>query len=929
MHVDFDETGDTNVQLMHDQNGLLLTPTARLARAHLQQHARQQVTAGISVWRRPQLLPMATWLQQLQQQAVLLGCVERVLITPEQARWLWQQVIDQDVFVGEPKVAELAEHAWQQVHEYCLADPEQWPRLELSDDAHAFRQWVWRFRQRCTQHNVIDPATLNATLPQFIAAGKLQLAQRIELLGFELPLTPLQQALLAAAEAAGSEIIAEPSIQLSGAADQAPPAAHADDADVDTAATMAALRQAGEQLQVQRFVDVDAELQAAANWARQQLETNPAQSIAVVVSDLHARIDAAEQVFSQVFAAPAFALQESALQRDQPSCWHISLGKRLQQWPLVSDALLLLRLDPSRIDQPRIGRVLRSPFVRGWSREAAQRSACFAALQRDAAYEVSARAWQQSAHDHGATCLHDGLQQWQQLYQQQPARALPSAWAGAFHGLLDAFGFAQGQQLSRKLDSREYQLLQRWHMLLEQFAALDVVVRRPLTRSAALALLEDCAGRHTFRERNPGCPIEVLGVAEALGSRFDALWITSLDADSWPPPVRREALLPAPVQKVIPGANSAGCLHQAALQLQGLLRCGDEVRGSLANDGEAEQMAVTALLGAVSVQDVPARVATADVVLELLADDIVAPALSVDVGNARSAGGTGIIRDQSACGFRAFAGHRLRARELRPPRPGLNAMERGNLLHQALEWFWRDLPDQAALQALDSTALTVRIERASRHALQQLLQAKPLLLSPGGQALEKKCLQRALQNWLRLELERPAFAIAALEQFVAIELAGLHLRGKMDRVDSTDNGSLLIDYKSGRVNKSDWFPEPRIADPQLPLYALAMQPPPQAIAFASLAPDQMRFDGLAAVDCAIEGISTLGSKRSKFKHYSEWSQLLQDWELHLQALAADFRAGKAAVDPRQPEVCKYCHLHALCRIHERTMLINDEVGAEP
>ncbi len=880
------------------------------------------------VWRRPLLLHYAAWLQQLREQAVLQGCVERVLIAPEQARWLWQQVIDKDVFVGEPKVAELAASAWQRLHDYRLADPEQWPKLELSDDAAAFRHWVWQFRRRCDDRGYIDPVTLDARLPEYIAAGRLQLPQRIELIGFELPLTPLQQAILNAAAATGTELIADASTPAGTVTERASSASMPDgsgaakpDTRPDTRPdAMIALRQAGQNLQVQRFVDADAELLAAANWARLQLEAKPDQTIAIVVPDLNGRIDQVDTVFRQVFAAPAFALQSESQQ-----CWHISLGQRLQQWPLVSDALLLLGLDPARIDQPRIGRVLRSPFVRAWPEEAAQRAASLAAMLRDASYELTGKQWLQQVQQYGNQHLVVCLQNWLQQLAQQPVQALPSGWAAQFQQQLHAFGFADG----RKLDSREFQLLQRWHELLEAFSAMDVVTLGPIRRAEALALLNECASHSTFRERNPGCPVEILGVAEALGSRFDALWITTLDADTWPPPARREALLPGPVQAHIPTANSAGCLRLAALQLRGLLRSAPQLRGSLANTRESEQAELTALLMDAAMVDVEAVSDTIEVALEVLTEDVMAPALLLDSGNNQMPGGTGIIRDQSACPFRAFAVHRLYARELRPPRPGLNAMDRGNLLHKALELFWRHLPDQAAFKALDGASLTQRIQRAATNALQKLLQKHPLLLSQVGHDLEQQCLQRALGRWLALEREREPFSVTALEQLTAIELAGLRINVKIDRIDKTDLGEMLIDYKSGKVNKADWYPEPRIADPQLPLYALAMQTPPQAIAFASLAPDQMRFDGLANGTSNIPGVADLATAKGKFKAVTDWSALLQDWQEHLQTLAADFLAGKAQVHPRQASVCQYCHLHALCRIHEREPFMEaQEVTAE-
>jgi hypothetical protein len=162
-----------------------------------------------------------------------------------------------------------------------------------------------------------------------------------------------------------------------------------------------------------------------------------------------------------------------------------------------------------------------------------------------------------------------------------------------------------------------------------------------------------------------------------------------------------------------------------------------------------------------------------------------------------------------------------------------------------------------------------------------------------------------------------------------MQFAGLTLRGKIDRIDRLADGSrLLIDYKTGRNSRNSWLPEARIADPQLPAYAVSMEPPPEAIAFARIRPDDLRFDGLCREDAATPGVVALARAGYAFKGLDDWPGLLTSWRTHLEALARDFREGQAAVDPRKPGVCNHCHLHALCRIFERAPLAADN-GEDP
>ena len=180
-------------------------------------------------------------------------------------------------------------------------------------------------------------------------------------------------------------------------------------------------------------------------------------------------------------------------------------------------------------------------------------------------------------------------------------------------------------------------------------------------------------------------------------------------------------------------------------------------------------------------------------------------------------------------------------------------------------------------------------------------------------------MERVLLRWLETEKQRLPFTVIEHEHDINFTFAGFTLNGKIDRLDRlVDDSILLIDYKTGgRTTRSDWFPEPRMVDPQLPAYAVAMDPRPGAIAFARVRPDALEFDGLADSDTGTPGVIALAAATHKFKELVSWHELLDDWQTHLEALAGEFRAGKAAVDPRKPTVCRHCHLRALCRLQER------------
>lgn len=879
---------------------VILTPTNRFARALARTEALEQTAAGKKAWRSVPVLAFSVWLDQLREDYFLDADDPRTPISNDQAHELWKAVIDPDVFIGEPRVADLAERAWQRLHEYQLTPPAQWPALYMNADNRRFRDWARNYAKLCGDKGWIDPTAWFSEIPALIEQRKITPPQTLELAGFELPLTPLQQRIIDACRQTGSDVVRR---------------------------SHSAPGQTGP-VDIYPADNERSELLAAAAWARRQLEQgddaqNESRCIAIVVPDLEGRVEQADNAMRRVFDPAGFRLKARTTE-----AWHISLGRPLTRWPLTADALRWLGLNPSRLNQPDIRCWLRSPFMHGWSQESLARAETVARLARIAPFELTLYELERDLSAH-APQFKTRLNAWRKVREQAGERARPSGWTTQFQNELTALGFGHG----RPLNSQEHQLLARWQRLLEDFSALDVVIERPIRRTAALRLLIERAGRQIFRERNPGVPIEVLGLKEALGSNFDAVWITGMSADAWPPAVQRDPLIPGRIQQTVPGATSAGRLHLARLELDALMAGAPRHVFSFITDAQAADVTgqLTPMLS-----DRPQRVLDPDghfqpaaAIMESLPDQTRAPA----VGAGEFRGGTGLFQKQSDCPFRAFAEIRLRARNIPTSRPGLDATTRGNLVHQALEALWRELPDGQSLNALDDQALQGRIAQAIDQALNRQFSRYRLAISEAGRALEKQRLTRLLNAWMQVELQRPDFRVAAREQAIDIELGGVSTKGTIDRIDqwpsATDhNHRLLIDYKTGsQASSGHWYPAARMRDVQLPAYALSLQEPPDGIAFARLRPDRVAFDGVAGqqeedTPPTIPGLKIIGRlpKNHALSAFDSWPDLLEDWRRHLNTLGRQFLAGQAAVDPREPQVCRYCHLHALCRIHERVGL---------
>jgi hypothetical protein len=287
------------------------------------------------------------------------------------------------------------------------------------------------------------------------------------------------------------------------------------------------------------------------------------------------------------------------------------------------------------------------------------------------------------------------------------------------------------------------------------------------------------------------------------------------------------------------------------------------------------------------------------------------PAPALD--EVRAAGGARVLELQSACPFRAYAELRLGAQPHEEPQAGIDRRMRGIVLHRALESFWTIVASQAALLALPAAECQRRVAEAVAQALAGTV---PVGVGPRTLALEQEWQCRAIGALLALEREREPFVVAEMEREQAGRLGGLEFRLRVDRVDDVGGARVVFDYKTGETRGSAWRGA-RMDAPQLPLYAVLQAERPAAIVLARASIAGARWAGVGDESVALDGLTParkFALTENKEKGF-DWEAITERWWAWLDALARDFAAGRAAVDPKLAAVtCRRCHLGGLCRV---------------
>jgi RecB family exonuclease len=294
-------------------------------------------------------------------------------------------------------------------------------------------------------------------------------------------------------------------------------------------------------------------------------------------------------------------------------------------------------------------------------------------------------------------------------------------------------------------------------------------------------------------------------------------------------------------------------------------------------------------------------------------------------------GGTGLLKDQADCPFRALAARRLRADALEEPAPGPAATDRGSLVHQTLEGLWEGLGNSEVLRAASGDDIR---RFAAEAAARAMATGAGRRVAGHTKDAVVAWLAELAAAWLAYEKDNRIgdWTVAAHESEASLELGASGLRLEGLRIDRTDElnagGRLLIDYKTaaGSLGPTKWL-GPRPEEPQLPIYALARMAAGDqvaGIAFAHLkARDKMALAGPPDLDLLY------GASRRPPKGWPGWEDALVEWRATLDRLADEYARGHAPVDPRNGSACRYCKRQPLCRVFESPALATADEDDEP
>ena len=860
---------------------IVVTPNERLAREYRSAYDQAQAASGAQAW--PTLSCMSLrqlLLREFTDQQDLSDNGKKI-ISPASMLLRFQTTAPEDA----EHLTAIALQGWELVRRYNidLAHPSM-----NSGRSQLFTDWARKVNNQIKQEEAVE-----ADIAGLLAQQETSLTKSLLLVAFE-HLTPAETEFLESLNTSSKVLCVTSEGQIV-------PFRTLTSEGLDTLFTPPV----AEPAPLLGFNSFAEELSAAACWSKRVRNEVPGSRIGVVIPSL-------VQDYAMVqrqFAVTLNPLSGSAIPK-----FDMSGGTSLSSQPIWLHARTLLNWCNESAAPNTIAKLADSPFLElPWCKTLSANWPNF--LRRNISPQDLKRL--DSAKEASSLIT---------LLEQLPKRANIRRWTSHIKDLLKT---ANWPRLSN-INSIQYQAAHSIFIQLDSLANLQD--HNQITFRQALDFIEFNLEQKPFAPKRQASPIQVLGLLETTGLSFSHLWVCGMSASNFPSTSQLNPFIPRSVAEEfgLPRSNQDQELAFAQRTLGHWRSCGAELHFSYTQiENDSPQLPSKIVLDAIADDGTAASVSNAKpnkkqptdyslrhplMVKQNVTLETVKDSLGTGLAEPHIKGGTGILKNQANCPFKAYATSRLGLTQRREAKDFLDALDRGNSLHRVLENLMRIYADSDAIKQIS----TSEIEKQCRLVLKKHRGLPKLFVDN-----EVTRISDLVNQWLALELQRKPFKVSGIEQNFELDLAGLTFSLKIDRVDVIDEHEVIIDYKSNSNTVGGALSEP-ISDPQLPAYAL-LSDKVAGVYFASIKDQKVNVDGIANLSGNLVASSCKGFsvKNPDGKNLNSadgpntkvsWQEKVTDWKIELTELAQDIALGKADVAPSK-SACEYCHLTSLCRIN--------------
>ena len=833
----------------NSNTGSIITANRHLARLLRKEFAEKKKLNKHNAWRTPIIFSWQDWLLFLKSRAFDQINLP-IYINKNQSQLLWEEALQREYGIPDNHINSLSFlciNTWQRLADWNISIKDLTKSIQ-NKDQKIFASVSSRYSTLLKKRNMVDDAGLPSFILECIKKDIIELSGRHAFVGFirERPAVKAVQ-----------ELLADKNIEIS----------------------IIPTPKENIKFSLKSFDNFNDELRAAGAWARKEYLHNPSARIGIVVSDLTANPDLFIRNIREGMM-PGWQYSHRSLTENL----NASYGRRLSDYPAIATLNLLLHWLHRNLSSLEIGILLRSPML-GTETVSGRNKLELKIRQipnREWSPQMFISEFQSSDNDDDIKSWLARLTEFNKLKENLPELATHNEWVLLIKKVTDLFNWPG----ERSLSSSDFQLINRWQELLHEFSQLGIVSQK-INISRAITYLEKLFNNTIYQPETENSIVELLGPLDASGAEFDALWIADVTSNNWPPSRSRSFLISKEIQEKnnMPDCNAAETLQHANLLLRNLIKSSTKTIISYSkNNGEYDQTLSTL------VENDKYEVQENISIPNLHAFDFVgysklkeiedfAPAI---FEGEEVAGGAKTLQLQSENPISAFLHGRLGINTIYPQAFGLSALLRGNLIHQALFKLYIDLPSKNSISLWDDRELKKRITKAVNFAFLSHERNADTLLR-GLLGYERFRVTKLLNRIVQVDLERPNFKIASVEENFEFVYKNLKLSLRFDRIDSFDDGTIgILDYKTGEkkrlLNKNN-DPE----DLQLFVYAMATKMTASSLAFVNIDSREVVFDGVGF----------------NYENDNDWFELLKNIKSDINKISENLYKGDVRINPKQ------------------------------